>query len=83
LWDYCANKNYYFSITTGLLDALAKGLLSDPHVISARILATNLSTGILSTSIWWAKPIGTLNEPIRVDDEGVSIGSKPSKDYPW
>jgi hypothetical protein len=69
----------------GLLDAIARGLLSDPNVINARILATNLSSGFLSTSVWWTK-IGNreLGEPQRHDDEeGLAVGQKPFADYPW
>ena len=65
---------------SGLLDALTRGLLSDTHVINARVLATNLSSGVLSTSIWWTK-LGTLGEPVRVDD--IAVGTKPSTEYPW
>lgn len=68
----------------GLLDALAKGLLSDPNVINARILATNLSSGFLSTSVWWTK-VGTreLGEAVRLDEKGELAGTKPYSDYPW
>lgn len=68
----------------GLLDAIARGLLSDPNVINARILATNLSSGFLSTSVCWTK-VGNreLGEPQRKDEEGLSVGTKPYTDYPW
>lgn len=73
---------FFFS---GLLDALAKGLLADPNVINARILATNLSSGLLSTSVWWTK-VGTkeLGEPVRLDENGeLAVGTKPYSEYPW
>jgi hypothetical protein len=73
-----------FIYPAGLLDAIAKGLLSDPNVINARILATNLSSGFLSTSVWWTK-IGNreLGEPQRREEDGLTIGRKPFPDYPW
>ncbi|KAL7043659.1 hypothetical protein ACKWTF_001614 [Chironomus riparius] len=73
-----------FNRHSGLLDAIARGLLSDPNVINARILATNLSTGFLSTSVWWTK-IGNreLGEPQRREEDGLAVGRKPLSDYPW
>lgn len=77
-------KTYYlFIYFSGLLDALAKGLLSDAHVIGARILATNITTGQLATSVWWEKQIGGIGGPNRVNQEGVTVGSKPDVNYPW
>jgi hypothetical protein len=72
-------------IFSGLLDALAKGLLLDPNVINARILATNLSTGLLSTSVSWTK-VGTreLGEPVRLDENAeISGATKSFSDFPW
>lgn len=76
------SSNIFFS---GLLDALAKGLLLDPNVINARILATNLSSGFLSTSVRWTKVgTGELGEPVRLDESGeLAVGKKPHSDYPW
>lgn len=71
----------FFIIHTGLLDALAKGLLSDPHVTSARVLTTNFSSGILSGSVWWRKQ--GLGVPIRVEEDGILVGAKPDQKYPW
>lgn len=65
----------------GLLDALAKGLLSDSHVTSARVLTTNFSNGILSSAVWWRNQ--GLGLPVRVEEDGVLIGSKPDHKYPW
>lgn len=59
--------------------------MSDPNVINARILATNLSSGFLSTSVWWTK-VGTkeLGEPTRLDENGeLAVGTKPYSEYPW
>ncbi|KAG4080734.1 hypothetical protein HA402_013264 [Bradysia odoriphaga] len=67
----------------GLLDALAKGLLSDEYITSARILATNITNGILGTSVWWVKNVGGLGGPRRIEEDGVQIGTKPSTKYPW
>ncbi|XP_037904053.1 probable G-protein coupled receptor CG31760 [Hermetia illucens] len=72
----------------GLLDALAKGLLSDEHVTGARMLAMNVTSGILGTTVWWMKNekpnsnIG-IGEPIRIEEEGLQVGKKPSINYPW
>lgn len=68
----------------GLLDAIARGLLADPNVINARILATNLSTGFLSTSVYWTK-VGNreLGEPQRREEDGLVVGTKPYSEYPW
>lgn len=66
-----------------MLDALAKGLLLDENVNGARILASNTSNGILGTSVWWVKNVGSLDGPRRIEEDGVRIGSKPSANYPW
>lgn len=66
-----------------LLDALAKSLLADEHVSSARILAINTTDGILSTAVWWVKQPGSLDGPRRVEEAGLQVGSKPSVNYPW
>lgn len=71
------------SLFAGLLDALAKGLLSDSNVIAARILAMNISNGVLTTSVWWDNQIGTIGGPTRIEEDGVSIGLKPDTNYPW
>lgn len=78
-----SNIFQYFSFFAGLLDALAKGLLSDDYITSARILATNITNGILGTSVWWVKNGGGLDEPRRIEEDGVQIGTKPSTEYPW
>lgn len=44
----------------------------------------NISNGVVTTSVWWSKQIGTIGGPYRIDDEdGVSINSKPDTNYPW
>lgn len=73
-------KNCVFS---GLLDALAKGLLSDIYITSARILATNVTTGLLGTAVWWTNQVGTLGGPTRIEEDGIAIGVKPDPNYPW
>lgn len=67
----------------GLLDALAKGLLSDPHVTNARILGINVTNGMLTNSIWWNKQIGGLGGPHRIEEDGMTVGKKPDSKYPW
>ncbi|XP_052867497.1 probable G-protein coupled receptor CG31760 [Anopheles cruzii] len=67
----------------GLLDALAKGLLSDAHVTSARILSINVSDGMLTNSVWWNKEPGGMGTPLRIEADGIAIGTKPDPTYPW
>lgn len=67
----------------GLLEALTKGLLSDVYVISARVLTINVTNGVLGTSVWWSKNIGTFGGPRRVEEDGIQIGFKPDAQYPW
>lgn len=57
----------------------------DPNVINARILATNLSSGFLSTSVWYTKVgTGELGEPVKLNENGeLAVGRKPESDYPW
>lgn len=71
------------TIFAGLVDALAKGLLSDSYVIGARILTTNLTSGAISSFVWWKKPIGAIGGPIRVEEDGALIGLQPNNNYPW
>lgn len=80
---FSTRKYTSFDILTGLLDAITKGLLSDEHVISSRVLAINITNGVLATSVWWSKNIGALGGPSRVDEDGVQIGFKPNTGYPW
>ncbi|XP_052563486.1 probable G-protein coupled receptor CG31760 [Culex pipiens pallens] len=68
---------------SGLLDALAKGLLSDQHVTSARILSINMSDGMVANSVWWNKPTSGMAGPIRTEEEGIAIGKSPDPSYPW
>lgn len=70
-------------VFSALLDALAKGLLADEHVSSARILASNTTNGVLGTSVWWVKQPGSLEGPRRIEEEGLQVGTKPSVNYPW
>ncbi|XP_058450108.1 probable G-protein coupled receptor CG31760 isoform X3 [Malaya genurostris] len=67
----------------GLLDALAKGLLSDTHVTSARILSINISDGLVINSAWWNKPTSGMAGPLRIEEEGIAIGKAPDSSYPW
>ncbi|XP_053675296.1 probable G-protein coupled receptor CG31760 [Anopheles nili] len=67
----------------GLLDALAKGLLSDAYVTSARILSINVTDGLLTNSVWWNKEPGGMGAPLRIEAEGIAIGTKPDPTYPW
>lgn len=67
----------------GLIDALVKGILSDPQVIGARVLTTNLTTGAINSFVYWKKQIGTLSGPVRVEENDLVIGMKPDNGYPW
>ncbi|XP_055635409.1 probable G-protein coupled receptor CG31760 isoform X2 [Toxorhynchites rutilus septentrionalis] len=67
----------------GLLDALAKGLLSDMHVMSARILSINTSDGLITNSVWWNKLPTGMAGPVRIEEEGVAVGKTPDPSYPW
>lgn len=77
-WNKFENGN-----RLGLLDAVTKGLLSDEAVISARVLAINVTNGVLGTAVWWSKNISGLGEPHHVEEDGIQIGMKPSNQYPW
>lgn len=77
-----ASAIIFFS-SLGLLDAITKGLLSDDYIISARVLATNITNGAIVTSVWWSKNIGGLCGPHRVEEDGVQVGNKPNNKYPW
>lgn len=67
----------------GLLDALAKGLLSDIHVTSSRILSINISDGIVTNSVWWNKPTSGMAGPVRIEEDGIAVGKTPDPGYPW
>lgn len=67
----------------GLFDAVAKGLLNDEFISSARVLVVNITNGALISSVWWNKNIGGLGEPTRIDEEDIQVGFEPSKVYPW
>lgn len=81
-WDL-TNFNERPTHSTGLLDALAKGLLSDVHVTSARILSINISDGMVTNSVWWNKPTSAMGGPIRIEEEGIAVGRIPDPNYPW
>lgn len=74
---------YLFLNWIGLLEAITRGLLSDEYVISARVLTINVTNGVLGSSVWWSKNIGTLGGPHRVEEDGIQIGFKPDEQYPW
>lgn len=71
------------SMWTGLLDAVAKGLLNDEFISSARVLLVNITNGAVITSVWWSKNVGDLGIPNRIEDDGMVNGMAPSADYPW
>ncbi|KAI8042476.1 hypothetical protein M5D96_003789, partial [Drosophila gunungcola] len=65
----------------GLSDALAKGLLTDDFITGARILALNLTNGVVQSYVWWVK--GGQAETQRYDEDSLQIGKKPAGSYPW
>ncbi|XP_037927635.1 probable G-protein coupled receptor CG31760 [Teleopsis dalmanni] len=68
----------------GLSDALAKGLLSDDYITSARILALNLTNGAVQSYVWWIKSNHEkTGKAQRFEEEGLQIGKKPAQSYPW
>lgn len=66
-----------------LFDAVAKGLLNDEFISGSRVLVVNVTNGVLITSVWWSRSVGSLGEPSRIDEDGIRIGFEPSKEYPW
>jgi G protein-coupled receptor 158 len=72
-----------FNTISGLLDALARGILSDPHVTSSRILGTNITSGVIINSVWWNKQVGGMGGSIRIEEDGIAVGVKPDSSYPW
>jgi hypothetical protein len=84
----------------GLLDALARSLLvSDRHVLAARVLALNASSSTLVNAVSWQRqvavtptlmsggldhsPLFELGGPYRVQESGMRPGSRPDPKYPW
>lgn len=75
------NKLIYFS---GLQDAISKNILvSDPSVLSARVLAMNATTGALLNCAWWQKQGLEMGGPKKVAETIMEVGHRPSTDYPW
>lgn len=66
-----------------LFDAVAKGLLNDEFISSARVLVVNVTNGALISSVWWNKSVGGLSEPSRIDEDGIQLGFEPSSEFPW
>lgn len=66
----------------GLLDALAKGLLSDENVINTRILALNTSNGAVQSYVWWRKSDKSADYT-RYEEDGLEVGKPPDTSYPW
>lgn len=53
-------------------------------MISARILTTNTTNGVLVSSVWYNKGIGNWSDPLPHRDEGgIQVGLKPNTKYPW
>lgn len=63
-----------------LLDAIAKGLLSDPYIISTRIVVTNTSNIVLSSSVWWRRQVD--GELEQVESTGSSLVMEMDRE-PW
>lgn len=88
----------HFHLPAGLLDALARSLLvSDRHVLTARVLALNASSSTLINAVSWQRqvtvaptlsgldhsPLFELGGPHRVQESGLRTGSRPNPKYPW
>ena len=90
----------HFHVPAGLLDALARSLLvSDRHVLTARVLALNASSSTLVNAVSWQRqvavaptlmsggldhsPLFELGGPYRVQESGLRPGSRPDPKYPW
>ncbi|XP_021938529.1 probable G-protein coupled receptor CG31760 [Zootermopsis nevadensis] len=85
---------------SGLLDALARSLLvSDRHVLTARVLALNASSSTIINSVSWQRqsplaptlmaggldhsPLFELGGPHYVQESGLRTGFRPDPKYPW
>lgn len=66
-----------------LLDAIAKGLLSDPLIVSARIISTNASNNSPLSSVWWRKPMSGSLTPEQVEESLIEIDLKIRQQHPW
>lgn len=88
------------SCVAGLLDALARSLLvSDRHVLTARVLALNASSSTIINSVSWQRqsplaptlmaggmdhsPLFELGGPHYVQESGLRTGFRPDPKYPW
>jgi hypothetical protein len=84
----------------GLMDALVRSLLvSDRHVLTARVLALNASSSTLINSVSWQRqfvvaptlisggldhsPLFELGGPHRLQEDGLRTGLRPDPRYPW
>ncbi|GLV34665.1 uncharacterized protein CBL_09145 [Carabus blaptoides fortunei] len=68
----------------GLQDAISRNLLiSDPSILSARVLALNASNGILVNCAWWQSAGMEVGGPRRLKDGIPSAGQRPDSSYPW
>ncbi|GJQ73427.1 GPRMGL2 [Trypoxylus dichotomus] len=73
-----------FDSRCGLQDALPKDLLvSDPTIMSARILAINASTRQLINCAWWQRQGMEMDGPKKLLDGTPEIGHVIDADYPW
>ncbi|CAH0563492.1 unnamed protein product [Brassicogethes aeneus] len=68
----------------GLQDAITKNLLvTDKSVLSARVLAINVTTGNLINYAWWQKQGLELGGPRKLSEVGMDLGHRPNTDFPW
>lgn len=68
-----------------LLDAVAKSLLAaERHVLAARVLALNTSSGTVYAVSGWRQAGSVAPGPPQADTEGLSVGSRPDRTtLPW
>lgn len=68
----------------GLQDAISRNLLvSDQHILSARVLAINVTTGELQNCAWWRRQAMEMGGPRRLTENTPHIGQRPDAEYPW
>lgn len=69
---------------SGLQDAIPKDLLvSDPTIMSARVLAINATTRQLINCAWWQRQGLEMEGPKKLIDGIPTAGQLIDPDYPW
>lgn len=66
-----------------LLDAVCKGLLSDPQIISSRIISANTSNESSVGLVWWRKNLDESGALEQVEENLINIDLKSHQRHPW